>query len=73
MVDWPNSKSVTGFLGESGSSNMMALNEALSEMKQKIAGYSPSGIYNMYETGLVDCRAQNRTIFRDCVKGLKAD
>lgn len=59
--------------GESGSANMIALNKALEEMRQKIAGYNLSDVYNMDETGLAYCCVPNRPISRDRVEGLKAD
>lgn len=47
---------------------MIALNEALPKMKQKIARYKP-----MDQTGLFYCCAPNRTISRDPVEVLKID
>ena len=56
-----------------GSVNLIALNEVLPEIKQKIARYNSRDVYNMDETRLFYCCAPNRTISRDRVEGLKAN
>ena len=57
--------------GESGSADVEAIKEAMPDLLETIARYSPCDVFNMDETGLFYCMAPDRTIASRQMEGMK--